>query len=437
MRTGIGPREEATRTPREESSGLGNRRMRSHVLGCLCAMLILAAGVGSTAIQAAPIEEDDIYLRSSPSNNYMYVEYNVDSYDCGSTVSKYFYIWNAGDGTLDWSLSDNRGWLTLSPTSGSSTGEQDRVNVTVSVAGKSAGFFQIATIAMGVDGTGVTNIGQFWLRVHEMVEPDGPLHFNSSGGNPPPQTFQFGLNGKGWENWTASDSASWLTVSPTSGTVSTNAPLDTLTASVDTSSLGPGTYTATITLSSYTQSYRQARMNYRTTLDVTLTIENSPPIAVDDSASCNEDESITGSVTFNDSDPDGDSLSVQSLGSPSHGSAAMSGPKVVYTPDPDFCGLDSFTYTVTDGHGGTDTATVSVTVNCVNDPPKAVNDSGSCTEDSSASISVLSNDSDPDGDTLTIQSVGSPGHGSAVKSGSSITYTPGRTTAEATRSPTR
>jgi hypothetical protein len=97
---------------------------------------------------------------------------------------------------------------------------------------------------------------------------------------------------------------------------------------------------------------------------------NQGPLAVDDSLTTLEDTSVTTSVTTNDSDADGDALSVVSVSDPPHGTAALNGDgTVTYTPDPDYFGPDSFTYVVGDGSGATATATVSVTVTPVNDPP--------------------------------------------------------------------
>ncbi len=68
---------------------------------------------------------------------------------------------------------------------------------------------------------------------------------------------------------------------------------------------------------------------------------------------------------------------------------------VSYTPDADFFGTDSFTYTICDGNGGTDTATVNVTVTNVNDDPVANDDTATVAEDSGANaIDVLANDND-------------------------------------------
>jgi hypothetical protein len=95
----------------------------------------------------------------------------------------------------------------------------------------------------------------------------------------------------------------------------------------------------------------------------TFAVANNPPVAVNDTASTQEDTPVTVDVLANDSDPDGDPLSVISNQDPGNGTAVINGDDTItYTPDPGYSGTDSFTYTISDGNGGTDTATVTITV---------------------------------------------------------------------------
>ena len=160
------------------------------------------------------------------------------------------------------------------------------------------------------------------------------------------------------------------------------------------------------------------------TVRITVIPVNDPPVAVDDSAEGSEDEPVFIEVLSNDEDPDGDALSLQSLSRPSQGSARIDGGGVLYTPDADVHGTDTFTYTVSDGNGGLSTATVTVSVAPVNDPPVAQNDSATTDEETLVEIPVLENDHDPDGDFLTIESFTAPGHGSVMNSGTSLSYVP-------------
>jgi CSLREA domain-containing protein len=119
--------------------------------------------------------------------------------------------------------------------------------------------------------------------------------------------------------------------------------------------------------------------------------DNTAPDANDDSATTNEDNSVTINVLANDTDPDGDTLTVGSVTQPTNGSAALNADNTVtYTPNRDFSGVDTFTYTISDGNGETATATVTVTVNAVNDAPTVtVAAGGSCgTNDRSGQINL-------------------------------------------------
>ena len=95
---------------------------------------------------------------------------------------------------------------------------------------------------------------------------------------------------------------------------------------------------------------------------VTTIINNAPPVANDDSATTDEDAAIDIDVLANDTDPENDSLTITFASDPPNGVAVNNGNNVTYDPDLDYHGTDSFTYTISDGNGGTDTATVYVTI---------------------------------------------------------------------------
>ncbi|MFC1672340.1 Ig-like domain-containing protein, partial [Planctomycetota bacterium] len=162
------------------------------------------------------------------------------------------------------------------------------------------------------------------------------------------------------------------------------------------------------------------------TITVTVTGANDAPVAVDDSVTTSEDTMVTIMVLANDSDPDGDALAVSGVTQGSHGSVAVCDPPtcVEYTPNLNYYGSDSFTYTVSDGKGGTDTATVNVTVTPVNDAPVAVDDSAITDENTAVTVLVLANDSDVDGDALSVASVTQGANGSVANNGGNVTYTP-------------
>ncbi len=166
----------------------------------------------------------------------------------------------------------------------------------------------------------------------------------------------------------------------------------------------------------------------------------NPPTAVDDSYTTDEDTTLTANgagsnpagVLANDTDPDGDTLSAVLVSGPSH--AATNGftlnqdGSFTYTPAANYNGPDSFTYKASDGTEFSNVATVTITVNSVNDAPDAQDDSATTAEDTPiANIAVLSNDTDVDGDTLSVSNFdATSAQGGTVSKNAdgTLTYTP-------------
>jgi len=166
---------------------------------------------------------------------------------------------------------------------------------------------------------------------------------------------------------------------------------------------------------------------------ITINPVNDPPAAADDSATVAEDSgAIAIDVLANDSlqfDEFGDldeALAIVSVTQPVGGTVAFTATGLTYTPNANFFGSNSFTYTVTDSNGGgTDTATVTVTVTPVADAPVAVDDEATTMDAAAVTVAVLTNDTDPDGDPLSVASVTQPAHGTAaVNADGTVTYTP-------------
>jgi VCBS repeat-containing protein len=163
------------------------------------------------------------------------------------------------------------------------------------------------------------------------------------------------------------------------------------------------------------------------TASVTITVTpiNDPPVAADDTATTDEEASVTIDILENDSDLDGDSLTVVSTTPSANGTVTVNPDNTItYSPGLNFNGSVTFTYEVSDGTA-TATATVTVTVLPVNDPPTAVDDTASTAEESSQLIRVLDNDSDIDGpNPLSISIISPPANGTAVIDLPGIRYFP-------------
>jgi VCBS repeat-containing protein len=164
---------------------------------------------------------------------------------------------------------------------------------------------------------------------------------------------------------------------------------------------------------------------------ITVNPADDFPEAVNDSYTTNEDTVLSGSVSANDI-PSGDGGNVWSLESgPTHGTLALNPDgSFLYTPAANYNGPDSFTYKITDVDGDTSTATASITVNPVNDPPQANPDINSVKVNNTIVVDVLYGvvessgnlsgmDTDPDGDTLTVSGVKAGTAGSANEVGTS------------------
>jgi hypothetical protein len=151
---------------------------------------------------------------------------------------------------------------------------------------------------------------------------------------------------------------------------------------------------------------------------------NQPPVANTDAGIVAEDSSDTITVLANDSDPNGDTLNVTGATQGANGSVVVNPDgTLTYTPNANFNGADSFTYTLSDGHGGTATASVSLTIAPVNDAPLASDGAAGLDED--MSVEIILSASDIDSASLSYIIVAQPTHGTlSPVVGNHMVYTP-------------
>ena len=178
---------------------------------------------------------------------------------------------------------------------------------------------------------------------------------------------------------------------------------------------------------------REAR---QATVSMTVTCVDDLPAAVHDTKSVVEDDPATAvDVLANDTDIDAGLREITAVTQPGHGVVTPTGGTtnhwtgLTYQPNANYCNFpggapsDDFTYTLNGGSS----ATASMTVDCVNDPPVANNDTATVLKDAAAAaVPVLSDDTYIEGDAITVASVTQPAHGAVVRNsdGSGLTYQP-------------
>ncbi|HEV2837365.1 MAG TPA: Ig-like domain-containing protein [Pyrinomonadaceae bacterium] len=174
---------------------------------------------------------------------------------------------------------------------------------------------------------------------------------------------------------------------------------------IDSGATGNGNGTVNFTVAPNTTGAARAGTLTVAGRNVTIT-QDAAPIASNDSATTDEDTPVDINVLANDTEPDGDTLNINSVTQGTNGTVSVNADKTIhYAPAANFFGNDSFTYTIDDGHGGMATATVNVTINAVNDAPTFTINLLSQTvqySDPITPVTVSVSDVDDDTSTLTL-----------------------------------
>jgi len=204
-------------------------------------------------------------------------------------------------------------------------------------------------------------------------------------------------------------------VSPTSGGSIVLQPNGAFTYTPNTGFTGQDVFT-------YTASDGVTTSNLAT-VRIQVPAASAPPVAVDDVATTTLNQSVLIDVLANDSQPQGDVITLVNAGQPQNGSTQIQDGKIRYQPAFNYAGTDSFTYLISSA-GGFDEATVTVTIEVGNRPPIANAVNVTTLEDTPVTFDPVANDTDPEGDTLTLISIEGATKGTLVINGNSVTYTP-------------
>ena len=267
------------------------------------------------------------------------------------------------------------------------------------------------------DGTAVSNVATVTIAVTAVN--DAPMAVHDTASTTEETAVSGAVLGNDLDIEPGTTLTATLDAGPANGTV-------TLAAN------GTFTYTPAVNFSgtdsfTYTASDGAAVSNVAT-VTITVTGVNDAPVAANDTASTPEETAVSGTVLGNDTDVDTGTTLTATLGaSPAHGAVTLNADgSFTYTPNLNFSGTDSFTYTASDGTAVSNVATATITVTAVNDAPVAANDAASTTEDAAVSGAVLGNDLDVDaGTTLTATLAASPANGTVTLApNGTFTYTP-------------
>ena len=229
-------------------------------------------GVGAPAAQSFTIN----VVNAVPSISLSPASLSASTAQGSNASSQSFQVRNSGGGTLSYTISKNATWLSCTPASGTSTGEQDTIAVNYTTSVLSAGTY---TATITITASGATNSPQtipVSLTVNAVpsisLSPASLSASTAQGSNASSQSFQVRNSGGGTLSYTISKNATWLSCTPASGT--STGEQDTITVNYATSVLSAGTYTATITITA------SGATNSPQTIPVSLTVNAVPSISL-------------------------------------------------------------------------------------------------------------------------------------------------------------
>ena len=413
-----------------------------------------ASGSDSQLATLSPSARSYVDTTATPTGTYFYSVSALNSAGetaaCGRNASKV----QPADLALD--PCTTPGVQVLADPPGSQVGAPANADLdilSVSVAEPGDGSNLVFTMKVNADMSHPTTPTRQWRIIWSYPgTPAAPVTFNgvyyagmsTDGSNPPVVTFEYGTVELGVIGLVVSNPIPHLIATTTGdhladGSIVINVPKSAVGNPQLHDVLG-GIYARTFD-GSGTQTFRSTGAIDNTTqptgsLSITTTFGsygvvgscafNSPPAAADDVVTVRENGSLEINVLANDSDPDGDTLSVSIVTPPANGTASVTaGQRVLYTPAQNFTGADTLTYQDDDGHGNTATAHVFITVvPNANHPPVAMPDSFSVARNNTITADVLANDYDPDGDPIMLTGVGPLSCGAVSITGNKLSFTP-------------
>ena len=258
-------------------------------------------------VSALDSSSNDASISRSPTSLAFYATEDGDD-----PLNQSFYVWNDGDGSMAYTLTDNADWLSVSPSSGSSSGEHDKITVSVDVNGVSAGNHSANITITSGDADNSPRMVSVTLHVAEAAD-DVEIAFapeelvfaaEVDGDDPDAQFFELWNAGPDSMEWEVEADEDWLDVSPSSG--DSSGEHDKVTVSVDISDLDADDYEATITISS--DDATNGSQEITVTLELTGSSSSDEP-QIDFSPS-----RLTFNAVEDEDDPDAQTLQVWNSG---------------------------------------------------------------------------------------------------------------------------